>query len=90
MNDETRKDELAQLLREYPTWGDAALAYKNEVERLRKDLRELIGACAPPVEALLLVHPDGKWIAPETVEGLRKAAAVLRKHVAALEETEAE
>lgn len=41
-------------------------------------LREVISTCAPPVEALLAVHGDGKYINPETVLSLREAAAALR------------
>jgi hypothetical protein len=33
---ESGKEALAQLLREFPTWGHAALHYKAENERLRE------------------------------------------------------
>lgn len=44
-------------------------------EAMREALIELI----PPVVGLLAVHWDGKHIAPQTVEALRKGEALLRE-----------
>jgi hypothetical protein len=60
---------------------------ERRIEELEAALREVIGSCAPPVEALLMVHGDGKWIAPATVEGLLGAAQALRKNVAVLRDS---
>jgi hypothetical protein len=62
----------------------------HRAARLEDALREVIGECAPPVEALLAVHPDGKWIAPTTVDGLRSASEALRKNVFALSKADRE
>jgi len=61
---------------------------RMEVERLRDLQRRLIGACAPPIEALLAVHHDAKYLAPTTVEGLREAQKELRAQVVGLVEVE--
>jgi hypothetical protein len=43
---ESGKEALADLLREFPTWGDAALHYKAENERLREALGDAKAALA--------------------------------------------
>jgi hypothetical protein len=36
------KEELAQLLRDFPTWGDAAIHYKKRSETLTAALQEIV------------------------------------------------
>lgn len=59
--------------------AEAASAAEAQATQLKEGLRSLIGACAPPVEALCLVHADAKWLAPETRDGLFRARDELRK-----------
>lgn len=35
------KEELAQLLRDFPNWGYAAIYYKHELERVTEELKDV-------------------------------------------------
>lgn len=38
------KEQLAELLREFPTWGDAAVTYKARLDAAERDLANALGA----------------------------------------------
>ena len=65
-------------------YGERARAAEARCVQYEQALRELIGACAPPVEALVSVHSDGKWIDPSVVAALVGARDELRRCVVLL------
>ena len=65
-------------------YGELARAAEARCVQYEQALRELIGACAPPVEALASVHSDGKWIDPSVVAALVGARDELRRCVVLL------
>ncbi|HXH87249.1 MAG TPA: hypothetical protein VNI55_01400, partial [Gaiellaceae bacterium] len=62
----------------------AELAVKDEA------LRELIGACAVPLEALRMTEAYKPMLSPSMVETIIAATEVLRRHTAALASPEQE
>jgi hypothetical protein len=54
------KEQLAQALREYPTWGDAYLAEKKKNAELKKLLAELLAFEFPRQSWKMHPSPKGK------------------------------
>ena len=73
-----KERDFLKMLEASATEFVRAEAAEARVEQLTEALRDLIGACAPPVEALTAVHADGKYIAPETLDALLAARDELR------------
>ncbi len=64
----SRKEQLAQMLREFPTWEDAALHYRDCVEELKRELDQAREREAGLREAL----EGGKYALGQLQDCIRK------------------